>query len=186
STFLDMLNVKYVAFRVPNEPCIKLALNATMLPRAWFVPRWEAVPESLAIARMLDPSFDPRKIALVQTAGVSGGGSGDTAAFTEARELERGYNRQVYSVEAKSEGVLVVSDVWFPHWRVRVDGQDAPLLRVNHALRGVWLEPGVHQVEFRYASPWLRRGFMTSGLSVVGLAVLCLAFSKLRRRTAGA
>ena len=182
SPFLDMLNVKYVAFRVPNDPGIKLALNATMLPRAWFVTRWEAVPESLALARMLDPAFDPRKVALVQTEGVSDGGSADSAIpFAEARELERGYNRQVYTVEAPSEGVLVLSEVWFPHWRVRVDGREVPLWRVNHALRGVKLGPGRHEIEFSYHSPWLRRGFMVAGFSLLGLVALCAGFAMAAR-----
>lgn len=188
STFLDMLNVKYVAFRTQESPTVMLALNASMLPRAWFVSRWENVPESLALPRMLDPSFDPRRLALVQSEGVADGGLSDTSvAFTEVRERERRNNRQVYSIEAPVRGVMVVSDVWFPHWRVFVDGREAELLRVNYTLRGVLLEPGTHEVEFRYSSPWLRRGVTVAGASVVAVLIMCLAFAALgkrKRRTA--
>jgi len=57
-------------------------------------------------------------------------------------------------VRAAEKGVLVISESWYPHWRVWVDGQPQPLLRADWASLGVWLEPGEHQVEFRFQRPW--------------------------------
>src|SRR5690606_10152187 len=104
------------------------------------------------------------------------------APLVAGEEVERRYNYQSYTIDAPSRGVMVVSDVWFPHWQVRVDGKDAPLLRVNHAFRGVMLEPGRHTVEFAYHSPWLRRGLLVAGASLLVLGLSCVAMAMMRRR----
>jgi hypothetical protein len=170
---LDMLNVKYIAFRVPNDPGIKLAYNKSFLPRAWFVSHWEAVDDSAAYRGILAADFDPRGVAYVSTPGaVSGGVPPDSGtAPVDATIKTMRYNRQAYNVNAPTAGVLVVSDLWFPHWEVRVDGKPAPLLRTNFAFRGVRIEAGAHEVEFRYHSPWLLRGLQVSLLSLVGLVL---------------
>lgn len=184
SAFLDMMNVKYIAFRTQDSPGIKLVLNSSLLPRAWFVPAWEEVPESRTIAQMLADDFDPRRIAYVTGEGGDKGGAAPAAGapVVAAEEKVRRYNYQSYTVDAPSQGVLVVSDVWFPHWQVRVDGKEAPLLRVNHAFRGVMLEPGRHTVEFAYHSPWLRRGLLVAGASLLVLGLSCVAMAMMRRR----
>jgi len=48
---------------------------------------------------------------------------------------------------------------------------------VNHALRGVALEPGEHSVEWRYEPRSLRLG-----LSLAGLALLALLLGLVRER----
>jgi hypothetical protein len=67
---------------------------------------------------------------------------------------DRGH-RLTIEVETDTSAMLVVSDVYLPRWSARVDGRDAPLLRVNYCFRGVYLEEGRHSVEMVY-SPWRR------------------------------
>jgi hypothetical protein len=52
-----------------------------------------------------------------------------------------------------------------------VDGKEAPLLRVNYALRGAALEAGKHRVEMEYGSPWIHKGFAVAGLSLLALLI---------------
>lgn len=189
NTALDMLNVKYIAFRVPNDPGVKLVLNASVLPRAYFVRQWRAVSDSDALYGVRDPRFNPRSLALVTAPGiVSGGTPSDSGApLIEASRTVHRYNRQTYVVDAPSQGVLVVSDNWFPHWHVTVDGAPAQLLRTNFILRGVMLSPGRHQVEFHYSSPWLHKGLMVSAFSALCLLLIALLgiFGRLGLRTPG-
>ncbi len=178
SPFLDLLNVKYIAFRTPRDPGLKLVRNVSALPRAFFVPAWEAVSDSDAMSKMKQPGFNPRKLAYVTAAGVSSGGKpGDSTAAGITETLKK-INRQAYTVDAPGEGVFVTSDVWFPFWRVKVDGMEAPLLRTDFSFRGVLLTPGKHNVEFDYSSPWIGKGLMVSGLSLI---LLILASLMLRR-----
>ena len=185
NSFLDLLNVKYIAFRVENDPGLKLVRNASVLPRAFFVPAWEAVSDSDAFRRMKEPDFNPLKVALVTAPGISSGGKSADSGSTPAPVAQtlRKVNRQTYAVNAPTEGVLVVSDMWFPFWKVKVDGNDAPLLRTDFAFRGVLLKAGRHVVEFHYHSPWIRTGLLVSLASLAGLLLFAglAVFGKRRK-----
>jgi uncharacterized membrane protein YfhO len=49
--------------------------------------------------------------------------------------------------------VLLLNDKFDPHWQVLVDGKPAELLRCNFIMRGVYLTPGAHLVEFKFTLP---------------------------------
>jgi len=42
------------------------------------------------------------------------------------------------------------------HWQVFVNGKPAELLRCNFIMRGVYLTPGAHTVEFKFTLPTAR------------------------------
>jgi len=74
-------------------------------------------------------------------------------------------------VRAERQGVLVLSESWYPHWRVWVDDKPQQVLRADWALLGVWVEPGEHQVKFSFQRPWyVLLGFIVSGLTWLVLA----------------
>jgi hypothetical protein len=53
----------------------------------------------------------------------------------------------------KVPSVLLLCDRFNPKWQVWVDGKQEKLLRCNFIERGVFLQPGKHDVEFRFVSP---------------------------------
>jgi uncharacterized membrane protein YfhO len=77
------------------------------------------------------------------------------------------------TASAPGSSVLVLSDSDYPGWKAWVDGRAVEVLRVNHAFRGVALEPGRHQVRFRF-DPWRFRAgaWISTGalLLLLGLA----------------
>ena len=52
------------------------------------------------------------------------------------------------AVQARGPGLLVLSEVDYPGWEVRIDGKSAHKEVVAGLLRGVRLSSGEHQVEF--------------------------------------
>jgi uncharacterized membrane protein YfhO len=60
-------------------------------------------------------------------------------------------------------------------WSALLDGQPTPLLRVNLAMRGVFLLPGSHRIVFSYQPPGWRIGIALSTLSLLLLVALLLA-----------
>ena len=64
---------------------------------------------------------------------------------------------------------MVLSEVYYPGWRARVDGREVRIHRVDYALRGVRLESGSHRVEFVYDPVSLKVGLL------VTVVVLCLS-----------
>jgi uncharacterized membrane protein YfhO len=78
--------------------------------------------------------------------------------------------RVVVRAGASDRALLVLADTWFPGWRARVDGRQAPIVRTDQLLRGVVIGAGEHTVEFEYA-PWSwRAGWIVSLLAGVALA----------------
>lgn len=74
---------------------------------------------------------------------------------------------------AQGEGLLVLSEIWYPGWTVQVDGQPAALVAPGGLLRGVRLGPGEHAVTFSYRPPRLAAGLALAGLAwLVVLAVV--------------
>ena len=59
-----------------------------------------------------------------------------------------------------------------PGWTVTVDGKPAAIERADVVVRAVKIDPGTHDLIFRYRTPGLRVGALVSGVSWAGLAVL--------------
>lgn len=70
------------------------------------------------------------------------------------------HNSLEYNVTTEADGILALSEIWYPAWKVTVNGQPAELLRVNYSLRGVAVPKGMHRVEMHYSS----ESFATGGL----------------------
>jgi hypothetical protein len=80
---------------------------------------------------------------------------------------------------APEGGWLVLSDTWYPGWRVRLDGDETQLYRADYLFRAVWIPPGEHEVEFLYRP----RSVLLGGILSL-LAWLALAWSGWRWRGA--
>lgn len=101
----------------------------------------------------------------------------DLHSLEEARrgEVSVWSERQDYGdiqlqVQAPQAGILTIAESWYPHWRVWVDDVPGQVLRTNWALLGVWLEPGVHRVTFRYQRPWyVYAGFLVSAITLLAI-----------------
>ena len=91
--------------------------------------------------------FKPESVSNIPVAGV-----GDS--FT-ADVKEYNANNIKITVKANKEGLFTYTDLWDDGWHVRLDGKNAPLKKVFHTFKGVFLTPGVHEVEFFYRSKTL-------------------------------
>ncbi len=111
-----------------------------------------------------DSAFAAKKASVIP-----GALTPETAAAAGASVIEKEwrFNRMAYQVENPARGLLVLSELYFPHWKVKLDGKDAPLLKVDYAFPGVALEPGSHSVTLEYHSPWMQKGFLISGVSLL-------------------
>jgi hypothetical protein len=73
------------------------------------------------------------------------------------------------SVQTQTDGLLVLSDPYYPQWQVKVDGKPAKLLKVDHAFRGVKVPAGSHRVVFTYQDRAMQVGATLSLLTCLGL-----------------
>lgn len=73
-----------------------------------------------------------------------------TPAASKAYIVRYGDTDIVVDSESNRAGVVVLHDIDYPGWIVRVDGVEKALLRTNLLFRGVEVPAGHHRVEFSF------------------------------------
>jgi hypothetical protein len=154
------------------------------LPRAKLYTNWQIHTNDQAVlGQLAATAFDPK-----QTVFVAGGlppappatGTNDNAGTVEFASYTP--KDIVLRSETPAPSVLLLNDRFDPNWKVRVDGKPEPLLRCNYIMRGVYLQPGAHTVEFRF-QPMLWPLYVS--LAAIGVGMLALGFLGVAGRRGG-
>jgi len=169
---LDMLSVRYVIFRGTPQPPFHPAfqgddywalINDAALPRAFIPRRVEMVTDdSERLGKLGSADFDPRAVAYVESSV-----SFPDECRGEAEISAEIPTRVTVSVKMETPGLVVLSDLWDKGWRAYLNGQSVPILRTNHAVRGVLVPAGVGTLEFRYESASLAIGIKLAILAAI-------------------
>jgi hypothetical protein len=167
----DIMNVKYLVetkadyerdqavlsgkyqpvFSAPGNGPVILE-NRSVLPKAWLVPvavRVNSAQE--ALGALQDPAFNPRLMALVESEppipmlGLSGQVPGNPG---EAKVTRYQAERIEIDAVVAMNSMLVLGEKYYKGWRATVDGKQTDIYPVNHVLRGIYLTPGKHRIEF--------------------------------------
>ncbi len=91
------------------------------------------------------------------------------------RETRRGYGVSDYAVDSRGANFLVLSQVWYPGWRARLDGRPLALYRTDHALLGAEIPDGRHELALEMTSPALEWGLLLAALGGAAFAALAAA-----------
>ena len=165
--------------RFTGKSGIKIWHMADTFPRAWTVHQTVVAPNDSAGRDMVrSPDLDLRKTAVMaktQPSLAQCGGEDRVTGFYENPS-------QVWvNVEMACQGLLIVSDNWYPGWRAEVDGRAAEIWKVNTVIRGVVVNAGKHTVAMRYRPLSVYFGF---AFTLVGLTAAIVLHR--RRETDGA
>lgn len=170
SSMPDLLNVKYIVygrqqyiqdkstlsdkyqpvFQSPDGSDIVLE-NRRVLPKAWLTTTALKLDDPLQILSMIaNPSFDPRQLALVEgpAAMPLGDPSRPVRQPGEVQVTRYEGTRITLSAAPADHALLVLGEKYYRGWKALVDGRESPIVPVNYILRGVYLTPGKHSVEF--------------------------------------
>ena len=152
------------------------------LPRARLFHQWESAPDpTAALQRIVDPEFDPTKsVTIVGNAPPSG--RGVTLPRPEpVKIVHYDAHRVVLEAIVGHPAILLLNDGHHEDWKVRVNGEPAELLRANYLMRGVYLEPGAHDIEFRF-QPVSRSLYLSGATTILAFGLTGLAVLDARRR----
>jgi uncharacterized membrane protein YfhO len=81
-------------------------------------------------------------------------------------------------VKTAENVMLVLSDTYYPGWKVFVDGSPEKIYQADYNLRAVFLGAGTHQVKFVYDPVSFKLG---AGVTFVGILV-CLGMGWVGQR----
>lgn len=143
---------------------------------AFIVAAYDIKMEGLNLVKMLGdtriyriPAFRPR--AWVQP-------SDSPIGLELTPVVESHWNPNRIEITAQGPGLLVLSEIAYPGWQARIDGEFRTVLTLGEIFRGVMLEPGIHQVVFNFVPSSLILGIV---LMMVGLVIWFVVLGRLRQ-----
>jgi hypothetical protein len=180
----ELMNVKYTTALDTITKSIYFEYNENHLPRAW-MSYYPVVESSLErVAEILkDTTFEiETKVIVDQEPEVSI----DTnlwESFIDTVECQVAIkfyeiNEITLSVQTSENGILVLSEVYYPNWKVFVDGVEKTMLRCDYSLRGVAIEKGNHTVVFKYIDKDFQLGAI---ITLFAFAIVVGGFIKSRK-----
>jgi len=170
--FMNLLNVRYLLSPSQlNTPWTKQVFeaegiyvyqNLNYLPRAFPVYFWEVEKdEGKILSELKNPEFDIRQKILLSEAPPNT--SSDTTKIPFNRVIPaKVYNNRINSfkvdVEMQKNGILFLSENYYPAWKAYVDGKETKIYRADYLFRAVYLDKGRHEVTFVFDSVPYRVG----------------------------
>ncbi|MBL9208834.1 MAG: hypothetical protein JNL92_00100 [Opitutaceae bacterium] len=188
--FLDALNVRFyfdlktvhpalaAGFKLVHRDDLDVYESATAWPRAFFTDRLAPYDQPGEVAEKFR-SAAGRPLALAQRSDRDVGvalaqipadlGTRTSVPATDYRLTE---NSTSFSVKATGPGVVVLTEAFWPgDFRAEINGRKVPIVRLNHAFKGVVVEqPGELRVTIRYWPRAFPRNLALSGLGLLLLA----------------
>lgn len=113
---------------------------------------------------------------------------GEVSVYQNKQALERAFIKSGGTVEIQSyeptrvrlnvlnqfSDSFTFTDSLYPGWKAYVDGTQTPIKPFEQAFRQIDLEPGNHQVEFRYQPDSVKIGALISGVFVILTSIILL------------
>jgi len=133
-------------------------------PRAWAVHQLVRVPNTAEGNLLVDQdpeSFRHKAHMLGPPPPVETCAAPDTVQL-----IEHAPDRLAIRAEMACDGMVVLSDTFFPGWRARVDHRPAEIHEVNGAMRGVAVPRGTHTITMRYRPVSV---YLGAGMTLLGI-----------------
>jgi hypothetical protein len=181
----DLLNVRYLICRERPPAGLPVILqqdgywiveNRDALPRA-YVPHAVRVvtDQRQSLSQMASFDFDPRQTAfMTDDLRLPDRMRGSVSVKYEIP------TRAELEIDMRTDGLVLLSDLWDPGWHAELDGAACPIYCVDVALRGFQVPAGKHRIVCTYAPESVRAGLHRALIGVV-ILLLWVSWKGLRR-----
>lgn len=152
---------KYPDYRIDpvySDDQYEVFLNEQAYPRAYLVYSAIVVKNDQEIIDiMFDEKTDLRRtVVLEKNLPVDFGDCAETQAPNTAVDLKE-YTPNTVTIQTQSScpAILVLTDTYYPDWKVYIDDTEGDIHRADFAFRAVVVPEGIHTVEFIYENRYL-------------------------------
>jgi hypothetical protein len=174
----------------------QLLRNRRALPRTWIVHDVVAIPPTAAgspdraeLIQTLVDSIEPlaggrgqrHQVDIMQTAFVETDEPAKVAELVVRAGTDRFESLRIVKAEPQSvelqvtlsrPGLVILADLYYPGWRLTIDGAPAHILRANRMMRGAAVPAGKHTLLYTYKPKSFTIGLVVSLASLIVLGVL--------------
>lgn len=171
---LAMFNAKYIIGQDRNGTVAQQ--NPIQNGNAWFVNEFKTVEDQNAEILALK-ELDSDSLAVItkdqkQLIGLQEIFKDSTATISlinyKTEEL-------TYNSNSAKEGLAVFSEMYYPYgWTATIDGKEAPIARVNYALRALKVPAGKHEIVFKFVPEIVKTGSMVMLISNIILFLVVI------------
>ena len=181
---INLLNIKYIVTAdslseqwatLSYNKGVRVYENNRVLPRAFIAPHARILPTPQEVLQNLaDSTFNPQETVLLESEAAFPPVT-SPPTWSDQAVIKR-YRIDAVDIDVETNGgFLVLTDTYYPGWRVYVDGVEQPILRANYLFRAVPIQAGKHQVSFVYKPLSFRIGLIVTLLSlVIGCVLLVI------------
>ena len=159
-----------VTTEVTNNGVFALIEITNALPRAKLYSNWQIPADDASALQLLNSeTFDPMTTVLVSSNTPVPAAAAAPAAEAGTVHIVNYKPKEVQlKATAKTAAVLLLNDRTDPDWHAWVDQKPVTPLLCNYMMRGVFLTPGDHTIDFRFEPPlgWF---YVTLAAEVFGL-----------------
>tara|TARA_B110000438_G_scaffold64034_1_gene64586 strand:- start:243 stop:3293 length:3051 start_codon:yes stop_codon:yes gene_type:complete len=165
-----------VAFNFNN---IYINENFNAFPRAFLVHEAIQVPVNQSQEFLLNhPEFDLRNIVILEESFPNDWSDIITNSTSKESDSVNIINFEQNKIKIQTnsdfDGILVLTDVFYPGWSATIDGNPAKIFKANGLVRSVFVPSGEHFVEFEYVPNSLTFGLIISVITLMILLVVYL------------
>ncbi len=171
-TQADLMNMKWSIMPAAAGQQADFQPRYSLITRAKMYYKAEVRPDEQAKALLKnDASFDYRNTILLEEQPTIVLGAEDPAPKLAIPSY--GTDAITIDVTTAENGMLFLSEVYYPAWKAYVDGKPAKIYRAFTTLRAIEVPKGTHKVELRYESDAFATGSMVTIASLLlGLGAL--------------
>ncbi len=165
---LDLLNIKYYANpdygRTSKAPIL---INKTRLPRAkMFYSAKVFKNDSLVKEHMLNNSFDYRNTLLLAEKPKTELPQNTGYISNQTEITNYSANKIDIKVNTDKNGLLWLSDIYYPAWKAYVDGKKTKIFSADFSFRAIEVPKGEHKVTFAYSSSKFTLGMILTLITI--------------------
>ena len=157
------------------------------LPRAKLFSNWQAnANDDATLHALASPAFDPHQAVFVADS-IPAPSPSNTNQNAGTVEIKPNYRSKFIELDAdvKIPSVLMLTERFNPKWKVWVgDGKPETLLRCDFIMRGVYLQPGKHDIVFRFSAPTKTLHLSLAAIALGLILSVWLALDKTPETTA--
>lgn len=170
---LNMLNAKYVILRNPQTDDMVAQQNPEAFGPCWLVKGIKYVNNGKEEMNALD-NTSLKDTAVVQVKFKSNIPANPVADSTARLNFIFNKNDSIrYNSLANAPQFAVFSEVYYDRgWKAYIDNKNAPIIKTNYALRGLFIPAGKHDIVFRFEPESYRTGNMISLICTILLYLI--------------
>lgn len=143
-----------------DEQGLRLYENPNSVPEAYLVRNLKIVnDDKAAIAALTNSQFDAWREVVLEAGepGVAEAkqllafGTEDRGQKIVPQKVSRPNANQIAMfVKLDKPSVLVLTDIFYPGWKARIDDKEVAIMHANFLFRGITVPEGEHRIQFEY------------------------------------